>query len=67
MESINSVTICKYKNFDINKLNIYDFDIKYENNSFYIQGPVFTEYELINHKEKKYIELKLNEKKNTAY
>ena len=30
---------------------------------FYIQGPIFTEYEIINYNNKKYLELKLNENK----
>ena len=82
---MNIINCIKYKNIDINKLKVYDFDIKYENgtnengtngndtndngtnnenDSFYIQGPIFTDYEIINHKDKKYLELKLNEKKN---
>ena len=74
MESINSINFInsmnimnciKYKNLDINKLNINDFDIKYDNESFYVQGPIFTDYEIINFKDKKYLELKLNEKKTT--
>tara|TARA_Y100000816_G_C25798767_1_gene418392 strand:- start:138 stop:611 length:474 start_codon:yes stop_codon:yes gene_type:complete len=65
MDSINSVNIYKYKNLDINKININDFDIKYNSNTFYIQGPLFTDYEITNHNDKKYLELKLNEKKGS--
>jgi hypothetical protein len=61
---MDSINIYKYKNLDINKFNIYDFEIKYDLNSFYIQAPIFTEYEIINHNNKKYLELKLNEKKS---
>ena len=64
MNTMNTINCIKYKNLDINKLKINDFDIKYENDSFYIQGPIFTDYDIINYKDKKYLELKLNEKKN---
>ena len=62
---MDSINIYKYKNLDINKLTIYDFEIKYDFNEFYIQAPIFTEYEIINHNNKKYLELKLNEKTRT--
>lgn len=65
INSMNIINCIKYKNLDINKLKINDFDVKYEDDSFYIQGPIFTDYDIINYKDKKYLELKLNEKKNS--
>ena len=42
MDLNNSVNIYKYKNLDINKIQISNFDINYNNNNiFYIQGPIF--------------------------
>lgn len=60
----NNIQIIKYKNIDINKITIYDFDIKYNNekmndNDFYIQTPIFFEYEILNYNSKKYLELKI--------
>lgn len=60
---MDSLCIYKYKNLNINKFNISDTDIKYNNNSFYIQGPIFTNYQIINCNDKKYIELKIDESK----
>lgn len=60
----NNIQIIKYKNIDINKIKIYNFDIKYNNekindNDFYIQTPIFFEYEILNYNSKKYLELKI--------
>lgn len=52
--------IYKFKNIDINNLNITDFDIKYDSNEFLIQGPIFNNYEILNYNSKKYIDLKLD-------
>ena len=62
MEHSNYITY-KYKNIDIMKFSLDNNDIKYDNKLFYIQGPIFTEYEIINYNNKKYLELKLNENK----
>lgn len=65
MDLNNSVNIYKYKNLDINKIQISNFDINYNNNNiFYIQGPIFTDFEIINYNNKKYLELKFNETKS---
>ncbi len=60
---MDSLCIYKYKNLNINKFNISDTDIKYNNNSFYIQGPIFTNYQIINCNDKKYIEINIKESK----
>lgn len=60
---MDSIEIHKYKNIDINKLNINDFSIEYNNNNFYLQSPIFYDYEILNHNSKKYIELKLDDNK----
>lgn len=60
MEKLN---IYKYKNFDINKLNVESNNLIYESNSFLIQTPIFTDYEIINYNDKKYLELKIDETK----
>ena len=57
---MDSIRILKSKNIDINKININDFDIKYEHREFYIQSPIFYNYEIINHQNKKYLELKID-------
>tara|TARA_E500000178_G_scaffold354059_1_gene421806 strand:- start:6499 stop:6945 length:447 start_codon:yes stop_codon:yes gene_type:complete len=51
--------IIKYKNINIDNINIYEFDIQYNNNNFYIQCPIFTDYEIINSNNNKYLEIKL--------
>lgn len=55
--------IHKYNFIDINKLQIFDFNIKYNSNEFLIQSPIFYDYELLNYNSKKYIELKLDDSK----
>lgn len=58
-DTININQVYKYKNIDINKINISLNNINYNNNIFYIQSPIFLDYELQNINSKKYIELKL--------
>lgn len=60
---MDNISIFKFKNIDINKINISDFDIKYYNNDFMIQCPIFYDYDLININDKKYIELKIDDSK----
>lgn len=57
---MESTKILKYKDIDIKKININDFDIKYDNSDFYIQSPIINNYEIINYKNKKYLELKID-------
>ena len=38
---MDSIKLIKYNQIDINKININDFDIKYENSEFYFQSPIF--------------------------
>lgn len=60
---MDDIAILKYKNINPNNLSITDFDIKYNSETFYIQGPIFNDYELLNYNSKKYIELKLDDTK----
>ena len=55
--------IYKYKNIDINKISLVDLNIQYNNDLFYIQSPIFFDYELQNINSNKYIELKLEDSK----
>lgn len=55
--------IHKYSNININNIQISDFNIQYNFNDFFIQSPIFNDYEILNYNSKKYIELKLNDKK----
>ena len=57
--------ILKYKNININNLNISDFNIDYNSKSFLIQCPIFNDYKIINYNDKKYIELNFNETKSS--
>ena len=63
MDFINNANIYKYKNLDINKLEVLDFNILYDSNLLLIQGPIFNDYEISNYYNKKYLELKLDDKK----
>ena len=59
---ININQVYKYKNIDITKISILNWNIHYNNNNiFYIQSPIFFQYELQNINSKKYIELKLDD------
>jgi len=60
---MENIYICKYKNLEIDKLNIYDLCIKYNSLPFYIQSPVFSDCHITNYNNKKYLELKINETK----
>tara|TARA_B100001093_G_scaffold145342_1_gene137994 strand:+ start:1254 stop:1709 length:456 start_codon:yes stop_codon:yes gene_type:complete len=60
---MDKINILKYKNIDINKIQINDFNIKYDNLDFYIQSPIFYNYDIINHQNKKYLELKIDRNK----
>jgi hypothetical protein len=60
---MDNIAILKYKNINPNNLFITDFDIKYNLDDFYIQSPIFNDYELLNYNSKKYIELKLDNTK----
>lgn len=65
-KEININQVYKYKNIDINKINISLNTINYDNNNiFYIQSPLFLQYELQNINSKKYIELKLENNKTS--
>ena len=59
----NDNNIIKYKNLDIDKFNIYDNNIKYDNNNFSIQSPIISNYNIINQQGYKYIELSIDETK----
>jgi len=59
----NDNNIIKYKNLDIYKFNIYDNNIKYDNNNFSIQSPIISNYNIINQQGYKYIELSIDETK----
>lgn len=60
---MDSFQIYKYNNININNLQISEFNIKHDNNEFFIQSPIFNEYEILNYNSKKYIELKLYDSK----
>ena len=61
---MDSFEIHKYNNIDIKNLQLSEFDIKYNNNNkFFIQSPIFNDYELLNYNSKKYIEIKLDDSK----
>lgn len=60
---MDSFKIHKYNNIDIGNLQISEFNIKYDNDEFLIQSPIFNDYELLNYNSKKYIELKLDDSK----
>lgn len=60
---MDKLQIYKYNNIDINNLNLSEFNILYNSNDFLIQGPIFTDYEIINYNSKKYIELKIDNTK----
>jgi len=60
---MDKLQIYKYNKLDINNLNLSEFNIQYNSNEFLIQGPVFTEYDIINYNSKKYIELKIDDTK----
>jgi hypothetical protein len=62
---MDNITILKYKNINPNNLEISDFDIKYNSDFFYIQSPIFNDYEILNYNDKKYIELKLDDTKSS--
>ena len=55
--------IKKYKNIDINSIQINKLSIKYNFNNFLIQSPIFLNYEILNLNTKKFLQLKLNESK----
>ena len=59
----NDNNIIKYKNLHIDKFNIYDNNIKYDNNNFSIQSPIISNYNIINQQGYKYIELSIDETK----
>lgn len=63
INKMDSYRILKYKNIDIHKIILSQYDIKYNSNKFFIQTPIFNDYELLNYDSKKYIELKLQDKK----
>jgi hypothetical protein len=58
--SNNDINIYKYKYVDIKKINITDFEIKYDKNNFFIQSPIFIDYEIQNINFKKYMILKFD-------
>ena len=60
---MDSFEIHKYNHININNLQVSEFNIKYDNNEFLIQSPIFNDYELLNYNSKKYIELKLDDSK----
>ena len=60
---MDTLDIHKYNHLDINNIGISEFSIKYNLNDFLIQSPIFTDYEILNYDSKKYLELKLNDKK----
>ena len=60
---MDSYRILKYKNIDIHKIILSQYDITYNSNKFFIQTPIFNDYELLNYDSKKYIELKLQDEK----
>ena len=60
---MESYRILKYKNIDIHKIILSQYDITYNSNKFFIQTPIFNDYELLNYDSKKYIELKLQDEK----
>lgn len=60
---MDKLQIYKYNKLDINNLNLSEFNIQYNSGEFLIQGPVFTEYDIINYNSKKYIELKIDDTK----
>ena len=60
---MDSFEIHKYNNIDINNLQVYEFNVKYDNKEFLIQSPIINDYELLNYNSKKYIELKLEDSK----
>jgi len=60
---MDSFKIHKYNHIDIKKLQISEFNVKYDNKEFLIQRPIFNDYELLNYNSKKYIELKLDDSK----
>lgn len=62
---MDTVSILKFKHIDINKINLTDFDIKYENSIFMIQTPIFDKFEIANYGDKKYLELKFDEDKSS--
>lgn len=60
---MDTFEIHKYNNIDINKLQLSEFNIKYNSNNFLVQSPIFNDYELFNYNSKKYLELKLDDSK----
>ena len=50
--------IKKYNNMDINLIKINKFNIQYNFNDFFIQSPIFIDYEISNINSNKYLELK---------
>lgn len=60
---MESYRILKYKNIDIHKIILSQYGITYNSNKFFIQTPIFNDYELLNYDSKKYIELKLQDEK----
>lgn len=57
---MDSFQIHKYNYVDINKLQVSEFNVKYDNKEFLIQSPIFNDFELLNYNSKKYIELKID-------
>lgn len=62
---MEKLQICKYKNLDIHKITIDNFNITYNNDLFLIQSPIFTFYQIYNLNNKKYLELNLDESKSS--
>lgn len=54
---MDKVQILKYKDIYIDNIQIYENDIKYNNENFLVQSPIFKKYDIVNNNSNKYIEL----------